>query len=737
MKKIAALTFLYLLVCASLTTQAQTPSPAPTPTQQEQQGVQPADEDAVVRITTNLVQIDAVVTDGKGRLVTNLRPEDFEVLVNGRPQKITNFSLVTNESQTLGQPAAASAGDRSGDRSRDVSRVPVPPARIRPEQVRRTIALVVDDLTLSFESMYQVRRALKKFVDEQMQPGDLVAIVRVSAGVGALQQFTFNKQQLYAAIENIKYNPMVDRLRSFQPGGSVAAAMVPGTRMPTDAGDRGIVRNESPEKFRDDTLARASLGTTGYVVKGMRDLPGRKAVLLLSEGYFLVDSDEPGKGQLVRNAIERLIDSSSRAGVVVYTMDARGLVAEGMTPAESLNVAETGVNEIQGVVRTNRERLLGPQDSLRYIAERTGGFAFYNSNDLGGGIRKALDDQKSYYLIGFQPDTSAFDSSKVRFNHLKVRVKAPGLKVRYRSGFLGITDEEVQPIANSPERQIMRALASPFASDDINLRLTALFGNDAAAGSFVRSLVHISPRGLTFTQKPDGMRETVINIVAYTFSEGGAVISSVGETHTITLSDKLYERALASGLVYSLNVPIKKAGAYQLRVAVRDDKTEKVGSASQFVNIPDVGKDRLALSGIALSGFDPVATTNSASAASAATGGETTSMLTQAAMRRFRAGQVMQFAYVIFNAKAEKGKSQPQLMTQIRLYRDGKEIFAGRETPYEARNQPDMERLIAEGSLQLGGLQPGEYALQVIVTDLRAEMKHRTAVNWIDFEVVK
>ncbi|HEX8174338.1 MAG TPA: VWA domain-containing protein [Pyrinomonadaceae bacterium] len=728
MKKFASLFFLYVIVSASLTARAQTPSPAPTPTRQ--QGVQPADEDSVVRITTNLVQIDAVVTDSKGRLVTNLGAEDFEVLVNGKPQKITNFSLVTNEVQTAGQPVA-------GATRTDRSRVPVPPAVIRPEQVRRTIALVVDDLTLSFESMNQVRQALKRFVDEQMQPGDLVAIVRVSAGVGALQQFTFNKQQLYAAIENIKYNPLVGRLRSFEPGGDVAAGMEPRTRMPTDSQDRGIVRPESPEKFRDDTLARASLGVTSYVVSGMRDLPGRKAVLLLSEGYFLVDSDEPGKGQLVRRAIERLIDSSSRAGVVVYTMDARGLVAEGMTPSEAQNVANLGVNEIQGVMRTNREKLMGPQDGLRYIAERTGGFAIYNSNDLGGGIRRTLDDQKSYYLIGFQPDASAFDASKVRFNHLTVRVKGPGLKVRYRSGFLGITDEEVRPIANSPERQIMRALASPFASDDINLRLTALFGNDAAAGSFVRSLVHISTEGLTFTRKPDGMREAVINVVAYTFNESGAVISSVGETHTVTLSDKLYDRALQSGLVYSLNVPIKKSGAYQLRVAVRDDKSAKVGSASQFINVPDVGKDKLALSGIALSGFDPVAATNSAGVTGAASGGETASMLTQAAMRRFRAGQVMQFAYVIFNAKADKGRSLPQLVTQIRLYRDGKEIFAGRETPYEARSQADMERLVAGGSLQLGGLQPGEYALQVIVTDLRAETKNRTAINWIDFEVVK
>ena len=358
---------------------------------------------------------------------------------------------------------------------------------------------------------------------------------------------------------------------------------------------------------------------------------------------------------------------------------------------------------------------------------------------MSSGIRKALDDQKSYYLIGYQPDASIFDPAKSRFNQLLIKVKKPGLKVRYRSGFFGIKDEDIKSVATTPQQQIMSALISPFGSGDISLRLTPLFANDASTGSFVRSLVHISTKDLTFTDKPDGRHEAVINVVAYTFGDNGRIADSVGETHTITLTDRLYNRALASGLVYSLKVPIKKAGGYQLRVAVRDDKSQKVGSASQFIKVPDIENDRLALSGIALSSYDPKEEKNRTTAADNQSAEEapTGTVLTQGTLRRFRTGHVLQFAYAIYNAKLDRGTGQPQLTTQLKLIHDGKEIYAGQETPYEAKGQLDLERLVVEGGLHLAGIKEGEYILQIVVRDNLLKEKNRATTSWIDFEIVK
>src|SRR5262249_25212868 len=146
------------ILLALMAAAAQTPQPAPP--------------DTVIRINVNLVQVDAAVTDSSGKAVTDLKPEDFEVLQDGKRQSITNFSYISMRQQP--SPAAPAARETPAKKGAP----PVPPARIKPEDIRRTMAMVVDDLGLSFESMARVRQSLKKFVDTEMQPGDLVAIIR-------------------------------------------------------------------------------------------------------------------------------------------------------------------------------------------------------------------------------------------------------------------------------------------------------------------------------------------------------------------------------------------------------------------------------------------------------------------------------------------------------------------------------------------------------------------------------
>jgi VWFA-related protein len=168
---------------------------------QAQTQTNPQERENTVRISTQLVQIDATVTDKKGNHVEDLTEEDFELMVDGRKQTLTYFRPVKIEE------AKPEETGRASDRGAATVPPAMPAKAIRPEQVRRTIAFVVDDLGLSFESTYYARRALKKFVDEQMQEGDLVAIIRTGRGLGALQQFTGDKRILYAAIEKLTWNP--------------------------------------------------------------------------------------------------------------------------------------------------------------------------------------------------------------------------------------------------------------------------------------------------------------------------------------------------------------------------------------------------------------------------------------------------------------------------------------------------------------------------------------------------
>src|SRR5207244_2283060 len=223
-----------------------------------------------------------------------------------------------------------------------------------------------------------------------------------------------------------------------------------------------------------------------------------------------------------------------------------------------------------------------------------------------------MADQKSYYLIGYRPDESTFDpqTGRRKFHHIALKVTRPGkYSVRMRNGFFGVSDEETSPVRRTQAQQLIGALTSPFGATGVHLQLTSLFGNDAKAGSFMRSILHIDARDLTFTDEPNGWHKVVFDVLAITFGDNGVPVDQNGRTYTLTLPDELYKRTLRDGLVYDVTVPIKKAGAYQLRMSLRDTSSERIGAASQFIEAPDLKKDRLALSGIVIRGDNPPART--------------------------------------------------------------------------------------------------------------------------------
>src|SRR5262245_11684296 len=152
------------------------------------------DKDDTVKITTNLVQVDAVVTKD-GKPVKGLTADDFEIYEDGKKQTITSFAYISNVPST---PVIATKGQPGN--------VPLAPRPINPNDPHRTIAFVVDDLGISAESMASVRKQLRKFVNEQLQPNDVVAIIRTGGEMGALQQFTNDKRLLSRAVDQLRWN---------------------------------------------------------------------------------------------------------------------------------------------------------------------------------------------------------------------------------------------------------------------------------------------------------------------------------------------------------------------------------------------------------------------------------------------------------------------------------------------------------------------------------------------------
>jgi VWFA-related protein len=679
-----------------------------------QSAARQAADDGVIRINVNLVQVDAVVTDSRGKAVTDLTADDFEVLQDGKRQVIRNFAFIN----VKGHSAAFTPRVSPSQPKSSPAVPPPPPIALRPDQIRRTIAIVVDDLGLSFDSMVHVREAAKKWVESQMQAGDMVAVIRTSAGMGALQQFTADKRALFAAIDRLQYHLGRVGVSSFGP---------------VTGGGTGAIDTFFEDEIRQSYLM-GSLGAIQYVVRGLSELPGRKSVILFSEsmelgfqqGTNLINSRTMTQ-LTTEDRLRRLADEANRSSVVISAVDPRGLVYTGTT-SEDHQSSPQAVAEISS---RRSQQLIASQDGMVMLSQKTGGLFVQGNNDISAALTQVVDDGDGYYLLGYQPEQSTFDERNgLKFHAISVRVKGPGLRVRSRTGFYGSPDTVKPPAPVTKQEQLVKALASPFSTGNVRVRMTTLFSN-AESGSFINVLLYIDPHDLTFRQEPDGSRSDVIDVAAVTFDADGHQVEGIDRTYQFHIPQDGYEEVLKKGLVYSAHVPVKKAGPYQMRVVVRDDTTQQLGSATQFIDVPDLSKDRLVLSGITLGAERLQAQLTPGSAEGAVNADNPNGT---PAVRIFKPGTGLVYVYQILNAHAD-GEMKPELESQVRLFRDGQQIYASMPSSLNAAKQANPKRLIGAGQMHLTQVPPGDYVLQIVITDKLRKEKQQVATQSIDFQV--
>jgi len=697
---------------------AQQPPQQPKQEAKQPEAQAPArEQESTVRISTQLVQIDATVTDKKGEHVEDLTEDDFELAVDGKKQNITYFRLVKLPEPKPPEKNAANAPKPITPPSS------MPTRAIAPEHVARTIAFVVDDLGLSFDSTYYTRRAIKKFLDEQMQEDDLVAIIRTGRGLGALQQFTSDKRVLYAAVEKLTWNPFS---RDMIPRFGVA-----------DDNDPGAQAQSRFDDFRETVFSSGTLGALNFVIRGLRELPGRKSAILISDGFRLFGRDNDNT--LILDQVRRLTDLANRSSVVIYSLDAKGLQTLMPTAADNTG-AMTGPQFAESLSRM-RQQNFESQDGLVFLARETGGVAFLNNNDLNLGIRRALKDQQSYYLLGFDPEDEKFDR---KYHSIKLKVSRPGLQSRTRAGFLGITDRPKEIAPQTREAQILSALFSPFGARDVPVQMTSFFFNspnpqrklktDPENISFVRSYFHIDASNLTFKDAGAGEKTLKLEIVTFTFNENGAVVEQHGRAFEMRLDDARHAMALRRGFNYTDDFVIKKPGAYQFRAVIRDADTGRMGSAGQFIQVPDLTKKRLALSGLILGQFEkgPGQPPNKPEGTRAEGRDD---IQPTPNVRRFSRDGVIDYGAFVFNPALDPKTGKPQLTMQVEIYRDGKVLHKLDPRPLDAGEAVNLKRVECGGRLKLTGFTPGDYLMRLMITDQLANQKYSRAEQWMDFSV--
>jgi VWFA-related protein len=660
--------------------------------------------------SAEVVRVDAVVTDGKGRYVTDLAAADFELTEDGKRQDVTNFQYVV----TGGAAPAPVAPDPLAP--------PVAPA-VTAAGARRTIAIVVDDLSFTFEGLVRARGMLSRLIDEQLGPGDLAAIVRTGGGIGNLQQFTSDKLLLHAAARGIP--PSLARLGAL----NVSLPARPGEAAPPPAPGRGeATPTVAGEPLRGGAFGEASAGLGAYlkqaggeysvhralgtitvfhqVVKALARMPGRKSLVLLSEGFAVTDGQ--GDRSRVDDQLRALAEQANRGSVVVYTLDPGGLSTLQGLPGQMPSGAAGpgGLIPIHAATAAQREARTG---AIR-LAEATGGLSVFDSNDLDAAVGRVFADQQGYYLIGYQPAGTAGGD---RLHRLDIKVQRRGLRVRSRRAFASGGPRPEAPATDS----FTDALYSPFAATEIPIKLTVLYNQEARTGAFLRCLVHVDARQLTLEEGADGARTARVEAAVVAVEASGRVAQRAGGTYAFALPRESAAAAVDNGLVVTLDLPVE-GGPHQVRTAIRDTASARAGSASQFVSVPDMRKRPLALSGLFMSGVtdppDPEAT---------------------AAVRRFRGGSSVAYAFGVYNARAHKDDGKPRLSAALLLFRDGRRV-ADVPIRVDSPLAPQEGVTAVSGSLRLSAqMEPGSYMLEVLVKDELRPEKESVAVQWIDFEI--
>jgi len=497
------------------------------------------------KVEVSYVEIDARVTDQQGTFVRDLAQKDFQVVEDGAPQTITAFTLVDLPVERHDPPLFKTA--------------PIEPdvqSNVEPF-TGRVWVLVLDDVQTRPTYTARVTAAAKQFIQRYVAANDLAAIVTTGGFSNASQDFTNNQARLVAAAS--KFIGQKQR----------------------DASDM-----ERGHK------ARNTYSTLKSLVEYLGPVHGRrKAVLWFGEGvdYNITDDFGAKDAAVVRQMAQDVIDTANRVNVSIYGIDARGLTTGLEDAIESAGAPD---------MSASRRDLRLSQDSLILASEQTGGFAILDRNDLNPSFERVVQDNSSYYLLGYYSTNEKRDG---KLRKVKVEVSRPGVRVQSRNAYTAptgkpatVTDKASAQMA--PE--LRDALANPIPTSGVGLTVSAVPFSGPGSKSSVALIVEIDPRALKFVEQNGAFHEGLeVSVLAY--DQAGNMQDGGQQKAPMALSARTVDVVKSVGFRMTRRLTLPP-GRYLIRVGARESNGGAIGTVAHTLDIPDFTKGALNLSGITM-----------------------------------------------------------------------------------------------------------------------------------------
>ena len=546
-----------------------------------QQPPAPAQPGVTFRVEVNFVELDAIVTDPQGNFVRGLTKDDFELFEEGRPQTISAFALVDLPVHRPDPPLSRA--------------IPVEPdVQTNLEEFDgRVIVIVLDDLMTDVRRSFQVRSAAAQFVKRFVGSNDLVAVVHTGSGARSGQDFTSSHGRLLAA---------VGRFQGQKLPSATMAKLDDYWKQWRKGGEEQPPARDTMEAERAQR-ARSSLSTLESLAEFLGNIRGRrKALVWFGEGidYDIERVFDVSHSTVIREDMRATIDTATRAGVSFYAVDARG-VGAGLDQISDIPAlpglpddpkVDFGPGPLFDEVRR-------AQDLLRTMSAETGGFAVVNESDLNGAFARIIQENSSYYLLGYHPTNDKRDGKYRRF---QVRVKRPGLRVRSRDGYTAPKGKAVsapsvaKDTAASPE--VRAALDSPVPTSGLGLRVFAAPFMGQSNKSSVAVVVELDPKGLSFRQGDGGYSEE-LEVVMVPVDAAGKPFEGTRDVAPMRLTQRTFELVRDNGFAIMRRFDLPP-GRYQFHVAARAANSRAVGGVKYDLDVPDFSKLPLSISGLAL-----------------------------------------------------------------------------------------------------------------------------------------